>query len=44
MARSLDIFGRVDILVNNVGVGGAMGTAVEVVSQQHNSGSLTHIR
>ncbi|KAI8940650.1 hypothetical protein NX059_001920 [Plenodomus lindquistii] len=28
--RALEEFGRVDILVNNVGIGGAAGTAVEV--------------
>lgn len=44
VTKALNTFGRLDILVNNVGVGGAPGTAVEVVSQQHNSGSLCHIR
>lgn len=30
MSTAIDAYGRLDILVNVVGVGGAVGTAVEV--------------
>lgn len=40
VTEALDTFGRVDILVNNVGVAGAPGTAVDVVSQRDSSESI----
>jgi NAD(P)-dependent dehydrogenase (short-subunit alcohol dehydrogenase family) len=35
---ALDKFGRLDVLVNNVGIGGASGTAVEVDMEQWSKG------
>lgn len=41
--RALDAWGRVDILVNNVGIGGPPGTAVEVDLAAWNHGLLVNV-
>lgn len=43
VARAVARFGGVDVLVNNVGIGGAKGTAVEVELEAWNYGLLVNV-
>ncbi len=43
VAETVKRFGRLDVLVNNVGIGGAPGTALEVELEQWNHGLLVNV-